>query len=190
MATATLTLKSTSSLSKLDATDWTRETWRLAYRQSRSMIRAGSRYGYGARYVWALDHLRRRFGASGWPVVQKAASLAFDLRAISKAATGTCEELARQGMLSRCVRVEPAPRGRWLWAWTFDDLGTPNTARSLRRLRAKRLREQRAEDAARRRLVAAALAEAGVDFESGRFYSLTVTGVLALRAAEVARPNA
>ena len=77
------------------------------------MIRDGSRFGYGARYVWALDHMRRRFGASGWPVVQAAARVAFDLRAVSKAATGTREELARQGMLTRAVRVEPAPRGGW-----------------------------------------------------------------------------
>src|SRR6478672_3854495 len=143
---------------KLDPSDRTRETFRLAYRQARSMIRDGGRHGYGARYVWALDHLRRRFGASGWPVCQQAARIAFDLRAVSKAATGTREQLAREGMLTRAVRVEPAPRGGWSWAWTFDELGSPNTARSLRRHRAKRLRDRRAEDAARRRLVAAGMA--------------------------------
>jgi hypothetical protein len=189
MSKATLTLKSTASFSKPDDRDWTRELWRLAYRQSRSMIRDGSRYGYGARYVWALDHMRRRFGASGWPVCQQAARVAFDLRAVSKAATGTREQLAREGMLTRAVRVEPAPRGGWSWAWTFDELGSPNTARSLRRLRAKRLREQRAEDAARRRLVAAAMAGDRRDLETGRFYALTVVGVLALRAAEAARAH-
>src|SRR6478672_989029 len=129
---------------KLDPSDRTRETFRLAYRQARSMIRDGGRYGYGARYVWALDHMRKRFGASGWPVVQAAARVAFDLRAVSKAATGTREQLAREGMLTRAVRVEPAPRGGWSWAWTYDDLGSPNTARSLRRYRAKRLRDARA----------------------------------------------
>src|SRR5690242_19848442 len=159
MSKATLVHTPAAPAPKLDPTDRARETFRLAYRQARSMIRDGSRFGYGARYVWCLDHLRRRFGASGWPVVQAAARVAFDLRAVSKAATGTREQLAREGMLTRAVRVEPAPRGGWSWAWTFDDLGSPNTARSLRRLRAKRLREERAEDAARRRLVASAMAE-------------------------------
>ena len=186
MQTATHTLKPAASTSKGDATDWTRELWRLAYRQSRSMIRDGSRYGYGARYVWALGHMRRRFGASAWPITQKAVAIAFDAATIAKATTGTKAELAREGMLTRAVRVEPAPRGGWSWAWTFDELGSPNTARSLRRLRAKRLRERRAEDAARRRLVAAAMAGDRRDLETGRFYALTVTGVLALRAAEAA----
>ena len=144
MAKATHGLSPAVTLSKLDPTDRTRETFRLAYRQARSMIRDGGQYGYGARYVWALDHMRRRFGASGWPVVQAAARIAFDLRAVSKAATGTREQLAREGMLTRAIRVEPAPRGGWSWAWTFDELGSPNTARGLRRHGAKRLREARA----------------------------------------------
>src|SRR5690349_19289619 len=186
MSRLTLNLGAKALVSKPDHTDWTRETWRLAYSQSRAMIRDGSRYGYGARYVWALDHMRRRFGPAGWPVCQQAARVAFDLRAVSKAATGTREELAREGMLTRAVRVEPAPRGGWSWAWTFDDLGSPNTARSLRRLRAKRLREQRAEDAARRRLVAAAMAEDRRALERGEFYARTLTGLLALREAEAA----
>ena len=149
MRTATLVHTPAAPVSKLDATNYSRELWRAAYRQSRSMIRDGSRYGYGARYVWALDHMRRRFGPAGWPVAQQAARVAFDLRAVSKAATGTAEELARQGMLTRAVRVEPAPRGGWLWAWTFDELASPNTARSLRRLRARRLREERRQIMAR-----------------------------------------
>src|SRR6478672_7953777 len=164
---------------KLDPSDRTRETFRLAYRQARSMIRDGGRYGYGARYVWALDHLRRRFGASGWPVVQAAARVAFDLRAVSKAATGTREELARQGMLTRAVRVEPAPRGGWSWAWTYDDLGSPNTARSLRRHRAKRRRE-----------VARVMARDRLALDGRDRIALTVVGVLALREAEAARATA
>src|SRR3954449_6769119 len=162
-----------------------RATFRAAYRQARSMIRDGSRYGYGARYVWALDHMRRRFGASGWPVCQQAARVAFDLRAVSKAATGTAEELARQGMLTRCVRLEKAPRGGWSWAWTFDELGSPNTARSLRRHRAKRLREARA--------VARVMAEDRLALAAGPVeerFALTVVGVLALREAEAARATA
>src|SRR4051794_30517514 len=185
MATATLVHIPAVTLSKLDPTDWTRETFRAAYRQARSMIRDGSRFGYGARYVWALDHMRRRFGASGWPVCQQAARVAFDLRAVSKAATGTREELARQGMLTRAVRVEPAPRGGWSWAWTFDDLGSPNTARSLRRHRAKRLRKARA--------VARVMAEDRLALAAGPVeerFALTVVGVFALREAEAARATA
>src|SRR4051794_31184543 len=98
---------------KLDPTGRTRETFRLAYRQARSMSRAAPRFGNGPRYVWAPNTMPRPFGASGWPVVQAAARVAFDPRAVSKAATGTAEELARQGMLTRAVRVEPAPRGGW-----------------------------------------------------------------------------
>src|SRR3954454_6584305 len=155
---ASLRLPPSSAASKLDRTDWTRELWKLAYRQSRAQIRDGGRFGLGARYAHCLGHLRRRFGPAGWPVAQAAARVAFDLRTVSKAATGTREQLAREGMLTRAVRVEPAPRGGWSWAWTFDELGSPNTARSLRRLRARRLRDRRAEDAARRRLVAAGMA--------------------------------
>ena len=173
MATATLDLGVTAPVSKIDATAWTRELWRAAYRQSRAQIRDGGRFGLGARYVWCLGHLRRRFGASGWPVAQKAASLAFDLRAVSKAATGTAEALAREGMLTRCVRLEPAPRGGWSWAWTFDELASPNTARSLRRLRARRLREER------RQIMARLEAEE-------RLYVLTDLGRAALVAAGLA----
>src|SRR3954453_7425107 len=111
MSKATLVHTPAAPAPKLDPADRTRETFRAAYRQARSMIRDGGQYGYGARYVWALDYMRRRFGASGWPICQQAARVAFDLRAVSKAATGTAEELARQGMLTRAVRVERAPRG-------------------------------------------------------------------------------
>src|SRR3954452_506826 len=175
MSKASLRLPPSSSTSKIDATDWTRELWLAASRQSRAMVRDGGRFGLGARYVWCLGHLRRRFGASGWPIAQQAARVAFDMRAVSKAATGTAEELARQGMLARAVRVERPPRGLgWLWAWTFDELASPNTARSLRRLRAHRLREER------RQIMARLEAE-------GRLYVLTDLGRAALVAAGLAQ---
>src|SRR5919199_5273926 len=133
-----------SPTSKIDRTDWTREVWYAAYRQARAQIRDGGRFGLGARYVHCLEHLRRRFGPSGWALAQQAARVAFDLRAMSKAATGTREELARQGMATRCLRLEPAPRGLgWCWAWAFDDLASAGTHRSLRAGRARRLREER-----------------------------------------------
>ena len=72
MATATLDLGATTPVSKIDATDWTRELWLEAYAMARRMIRDGGRFGLGARYVWCLGHLRRRFGASGWPIAQTA----------------------------------------------------------------------------------------------------------------------
>ena len=96
---------------------------------------------------WAQYALLYHGGAVRRPFTPEeiAAAVEVDRRAVSKAATGTADELARQGMLTRCLRLERAPRGgRWYWAWTFDDLGSPNTARSLRRYRAKRLREERA----------------------------------------------
>jgi hypothetical protein len=171
---ASLRLPPSSSTSKPDNRNWTREVWLAAYRQSRAQIRDGGRFGLGARYVHCLGHLRRRFGASGWPLAQQAARVAFDLRAVSKAATGSREELAREGMLTRAVRVEQAPRGLgWLWAFTFDELASPNTARSLRRLRARRLREER------RQIMARLEAEE-------RLYVLTDLGREALVAAGMA----
>ncbi len=175
MSTAAFHLGATAPVSKIDATDWTRELWLEAFSMARRMIRDGGRFGLGARYVWCLGHLRRRFGASGWPVAQQAARVAFDLRAVSKAATGSREELAREGMLTRAVRLERPPRGLgWLWAWTFDELASPNTARSLRRLRARRLREER------RQIMARLEAEE-------RLYVLTDLGRAALVAAGMAQ---
>src|SRR5690242_3485965 len=177
---ASLRLPPSSFTSKRDDRSWTRELWLAAYRQARAQVRDGGRFGIGARYVWALGHLRRRFGVSGWPIAQQAARVAFDLRAVSKAATGTVAELARQGMLTRAVRLERAPRGLgWCWAFTFDELGSPNTARSLRRHRAKRLREARA--------VARAMAADRLALQAEERFAITPAGVAALRAAEAAR---
>src|SRR4051794_4507551 len=156
-----------------------RALWRLAYRQSRAQVRDGGRHGLGARYVHCLGHLRRRFGPSGWPVCQKAAALALDLRAVSKAATGTREELAREGMLTRCVRLEAAPRGGWSFAWTFDELGSPNSVRSLRRGRAIRLQQDRARCAEVARAMAADRHRIG----RGPFFTITDLGRAALADA-------
>src|SRR4051794_9762372 len=123
---------------RLDRAAQARETFRAAYSQARRQLRTSRRYGLGSRYGWTLDALRNRFGAGAWPITQKAVAIAFDAATVAKAATGTSDELARQGMLTRAVRVEPAPRGLgWSWAFSFDELASPNTARSLRRLRAK-----------------------------------------------------
>src|SRR4051794_12519726 len=145
---------------------------------ARRMIRDRASHGTGAALTWYLDHGSRRFGYAALPIVRAAGWAAFDAHHVVKAATGTAEELAREGMLTGAVRVEPAPRGGWCWAWTFDDLGSPNTARSLRRYQAKRRRE-----------VARAMAQDRAAMERSRF-GLTVVGVLALREAEAARVTA
>src|SRR3954447_8953537 len=181
MSKPTPNVRPAADLSKLDRTDWTRETFRAAYGMARRMIRDRASHGTGAALTWYLDHGFRRFGYAALPIVRAAGWAAFDAHHVVKAATGTAEELAREGMLTRAVRVEPAPRGGWSWAWTFDELGSPNTARSLRRYRVKRLREARsvAREMARDRLAM----QAGPVEER---FALTVTGLLALRAAEAA----
>src|SRR4051794_7386433 len=181
MAKAIPTLASPVTVSKLDTTDWTREVWRLAYCQARAQIRDGGRFGLGARYVHCLGHLRRRFGPAGWPMAQKAAALALDVRTVAKAATGTREELAREGMLTRCMRLEAAPRGLgWMWAFCFDTLGSPHSAGSLRRGGPTRLRE----GGARRAEIARGLVADRRAMERGEFYVLTDMGRAAIAEAK------
>src|SRR3954452_7804178 len=103
-----------------------RQLWRASYSQARRQLRPTRRHGLGSRYGWTLDALRNRFGASAWPITHAALRVAFDAATVAKAATGSTEELAREGMLTRAVRVEAAPRGLgWCWAFTFDDLASP-----------------------------------------------------------------
>jgi hypothetical protein len=108
-----------------------------------------------------------------------AARVALDRLLVSRAATGTRAELARQGMLSRAVRLDPAPYGGWTWAWTFDELGSPNTARGLRVQRAAGMREARAA----RREVARAMAVYRRALEAGRYFTITDAGRAALAGA-------
>src|SRR3954451_21088214 len=104
MPKATLTLKSTAFVSKLDATPWSRELWRAAYAMARRMIRDRATRGVGAAYTWYLNHARERFGASGWRVSQAAGSLAFALRAVAYAASGSIDDLERQGLVRRTAK--------------------------------------------------------------------------------------
>ena len=65
---------------------------------------------------WAQYALLYHGGAVRRPFTPEeiAAAVEVDRRTVSKAATGTADELARQGMLTRCLRLERAPRGgRW-----------------------------------------------------------------------------
>ena len=126
------TLKSTVSLSKPDATPWSRELWREAFSMARRMIRDRAAHGTGAALTWYLDHGFRRFGYAAMPIVRAAGWAVFDQLHVTKAATGTPAELAREGMLTRCVRLEKAPRGGWSWAWTHDPLAAANLNRSYR----------------------------------------------------------
>src|SRR6478735_4616385 len=105
MQTATLVHTPAAPAPKLDPTDRTRETFRTAHGMARRMVRDRAGHGTGAALTWYLDHGFRRFGFNALPIVRAAGWAAFDAHHVSKAATGTAEELARQGMLTRCVRL-------------------------------------------------------------------------------------
>src|SRR3954453_23125794 len=173
MSKATLNVTPAADLSKLDRTDWTRETWREAFSMARRMLRQRPGHSTGAALTWYFDHGFRRFGLNAMPIVRAAGWAVFNQLHVTKAATGTREELARQGMLTRCVRLEPAPRGGWSWAWTHDPLAAVNLNRSYRVYRARQLREER------RQIVAELEAEE-------RLYVLTDLGRAALVAAGMA----
>src|SRR3954447_10805081 len=112
---------------------------------ARRMVRQRPRHTTGDALTWYLDHGFRRFGYAALPVVRAACWAVFGQLHVTKAATGTAEELARQGMLTRCVRLEPAPRGGWSWAWTHDPLAAVNLNRGYRVHRARTLGEERAQ---------------------------------------------
>src|SRR5689334_9751546 len=187
MSKPTSYLPAPAHLSKVDATNWTRELWRAAWRQSRAMVRDRRTSTAATAYIWALDHLRRRFGASGWPVAQAAASLVFERRIVSGAVTGSVADLERQGLVRRTPRPRrgnlvgvvpyrcvPLERVRGLnFAWGGDTLACVNRNVALRRQRARRLREER------RQVMAQLEAEE-------RLYVLTDLGRAALVAAGLA----
>ena len=97
--------------------------------------------GTGEALTWYFDHGLRRFGYGALPIVRAAGWAVFNQLHVTKAATGTPAELARQGMLTRCVRLEKAPRGGWSWAWTHDPLAAVNLNRSYRVHLARQRRE-------------------------------------------------
>src|SRR4051794_28243129 len=132
MSKLLLGLSPAAPVSKLDPTDWTRETFRAAYAMARRMVRQRPGHSTGDALTWYFDHGFRRFGYAAMPIVRAAGWAVFNQRHVTKAATGTAEELARQGMLTRAVRLERAPRGGWSWAWTHDPLAAANLNRSYR----------------------------------------------------------
>ena len=107
MATATPNLGATAPVSKIDATDWTRELWLEAFAMARRMIRDRAGHGIGAAYVWYLGHARKRFGASGWRIAQAAGHAVFDRRTVGYAASGSVADLERQGLVRRTRRPRP-----------------------------------------------------------------------------------
>src|SRR4051812_1556986 len=191
MSKLPLDLSPSRAFSKIDVTNYSRELWRAAYRQSRAMVRDRRTTTAATAYVWALDHMRRRFGASGWPVAHAAAALVFERRIVSGASLRTAADLERQGLVRRtarprrgnlvgvvpyrCVTLE---RTRGLnFAWGGDELACVNRNVALRRERARKLREERA----------AILAELEAD---DRLYVLTDLGRAALVAAGLAAGRA
>jgi hypothetical protein len=194
MSTANSYLASSASVSKLDATDWTRELWQAAYAMARRMIRDRAGHGIGASYVWYLGHARKRFGASGWRIAQAAGHAVFDRRTVAYAASGSVADLERQGLVRRtrrprpgnltatvayrCASFERLREHGFSLAWTFDPLASGSN-RGLRVHRAGKLRAERrqvmAEVRAEERQVAMIMAE-------DRF-ALTLTGLFALQNA-------
>jgi|tagenome__1003787_1003787.scaffolds.fasta_scaffold20597600_1 hypothetical protein len=173
MQQATLPLPSTPDLSKpgLDA----RTLWRLSYRQSRAQVRKAGRFGIGERYAHCLDHMRRRWGPSGWPIAQAAARTVLEVRTPGHAASGTVADLWRQGWVNargeptRACSVEKLTG--WRMAWSADPLASVNGNRMLR----ARLARLRREEKARMRRTAALLAPDRLRIEAeGPYFALTV----------------
>src|SRR4051794_27111213 len=195
MSKATLNLASPVTVSKLDATDWTRELWNAAHAMARRMIRDRAGHGIGAAYVWYLGHARNRFGASGWRIAQAAGHAVFDRHTVAYAASGSVADLERQGLVRRtrrprpgnltatvpyrCARFERLRDCGLNLAWGHDPLMS-GANRGLRVQKARRLKAERrqvlAEVRAEERQVAMAMAE-------DRF-ALTLTGLFALQNAE------
>jgi len=194
MATATHNLGVTAPVSKIDATDWTRELWLEAFSMARRMIRDRRTSTAATSWTWFLQHARRRFTTpTGWRIAQAAGHAVFDRRTVAYAASGSAD-LERQGLVRRTRRARPGnltatvayrcatfERLRdhgFSLAWTHDPLASGSN-RGLRVHRARKLRVERrtvlAEVTAEERAVAWAMAE-------DRF-ALTLTGLFALQNA-------
>ena len=172
MLQATCTLKPTLDVTKPDRAAQARAIFKAAYSQARRQLRPSPRYTVGARFPWAMNALRARFGASGWPVAQAACRLAFDRATAARGYAGPLDQLVRQGLVDsasrpvRCVSVERYA-GAYV-GWSLDPLCDLHGRRANRRYRVRQ-----------RRATAAIMAE-------DRF-ALTMTGLFVLREAEAAR---
>src|SRR3954452_24886433 len=198
MSKAALNLGATAPVSKIDATDWTRELWLEAFAMARRMIVAGKDHGLATRWTWYLQHARRRFTTpASWRIAQAAGRGVFDRRTVTFAASGSLADLERQGLVRRtrrprrgnltaivayrCASFERLRDCGLDLAWGHDPLMSSNN-RGLRIQRARRLKAERrqvmAEVRGEERQVAMIMAE-------DRF-ALTGKGLAALRAAGMA----
>jgi hypothetical protein len=199
MSTAAFHLGATAPVSKIDATDWTRELWLEAFAMARRMIKDRRNGTAATAWTWYLGHARRRFTTpASWRIAQAAGRSVFDRRTVTFAAGGSVEELERQGLVRRTRRPR---RGNLTatvpyraasferlrdcgldLAWGHDPLMS-GANRGLRIQRARRLKAERrqvlAEVRADERRVAMAMAE-------DRF-ALTLAGLFALQNAERGR---
>src|SRR4051794_35805826 len=105
---------------------------------ARRMVRQRPGHSTGDALTWFFDHGCRRFGFDALPIVRAAGWAVFNRRHVTKAATGTPAELARQGLVNaagqpvRCVRLERAPRGARSRARAHDPPAAGNPDRSPR----------------------------------------------------------
>src|SRR3954454_12584216 len=67
---------------------------------ARRMVRQRPGRSTGEALTWYLDHGFRRFGYAALPIVRAAGWAAFNQVHVTKAATGTPAELARQGIVN------------------------------------------------------------------------------------------
>jgi hypothetical protein len=104
MSKATPNVRPAADLSKLDHTDFARETWRAAYGMARRMVRDRRTTTAASAWAWYLDAARKRFGASGWRVAQAAGRVVFDARTVVHARAGSIADLERQGLVRRTRR--------------------------------------------------------------------------------------
>src|SRR3954451_11577284 len=136
-----LTLKSTASVSKVDATPWSREVWREAFSMARRMIRDRATPGTGAAWDWYLRAARRRFTTpAGWRVAQLAGRVVFDARTPTHGTAGDVDVLLRQGLVRRtrrprrgnllgvvpyrCAKVDRVRAVGLTFAWSADSLAS------------------------------------------------------------------
>src|SRR3954465_824497 len=198
MATASSYLNAPILVSKIDATDWTRELWLEAFSMARRMIKDRRNGTAAAAWGWYLHAARKRFGASGWRIAQAAGRAVFDRRTVTFATSGSVADLERQGLVRRTRRPRPGNLTATVayrcasferlrdcglnLAWGHDPLMS-GANRGLRVQKARRLKAVRrqvlAEVRADERRVAMAMAE-------DRF-ALTLAGLFALQNAERGR---
>src|SRR3954453_3577291 len=107
MSKATHGLSPAVTLSKIDHTNFTRETWRAAHGMARRMVRDRRTSTAASAWGWYLDAARKRFGASGWRIAQAAGRVVFDARTATVATGGSVAELTRQGLVRSTRRPRP-----------------------------------------------------------------------------------